>query len=97
MSFILASGEAISNSQLNHSCSKQMYSFPKTPRFQSLKRSTSATFIYNIPSMMSQRNAYIGYGHKSDFTKGKDINAYNPCNTSISATCTNFSLSSWGI
>lgn len=74
MSFILASGEAISNSQLNHSCSKQMYSFPKTPRFQSLKRSTSATFIYNIPSMMSQRKAYIGYGHKSDFTKGKDIN-----------------------
>ena len=74
MSVIVSSGEAISNSILNHSCSKQMYSFPKTVRFHALKRCTSATFLYNIPNKMSTRKAYIGYGKKSDFTKGNPYN-----------------------
>ena len=75
MSVIVASGESISKNILNHSLSKQMYSFPKAQRFQSLKKSSSATFLYNIPSMMSTRKTFIGYGKKYDFTKEKKPNA----------------------
>ncbi len=39
MSIIVASGEAISKSPLNHSTSKQMFSFPKAERFQKLRGS----------------------------------------------------------
>ena len=74
MSVIVASGQSISNNLLNHSLSKQMYSFPKSKRFQTLKKSSSETFLYDIPTMMSKRKAYIGYGKKYDFTKGKDSN-----------------------
>ncbi len=62
-------GQAISNHPLNTSHAKQMYSFPKSPRFKELNKSNSATFIYNLPSSISQRKAFIGYGNKSDFTK----------------------------
>ena len=62
-------GEAISNHVLNQSHSKQMYSFPKSPRFKVLNKSSSSTFIYNLPSSISKRKAFIGYGKKSDFTK----------------------------
>ena len=75
MSIIVASGQTISNHLQNHSVSKQMYSFPKAPRFHSLKKCSSATFLYNIPNMMSTRKTYIGYGNKSDFTKGSNGNA----------------------
>jgi hypothetical protein len=37
MSIIVASGEQISKSPLNHSSSKQMYSFSKADRFQKLR------------------------------------------------------------
>lgn len=74
MSVVVASGEAISNNILNHSVSKQMYSFPKAPRFRELKKSSSSTWFYNIPNMMSTRKTFIGYGEKFDFTKTKRYN-----------------------
>ena len=74
MSVLVSTKQSITNNLLNHSCSKQMYSFSKTPRFHSLKRCTSATFLYNIPNKMSSRKAYSGYGKKSDFTKGNPYN-----------------------
>lgn len=75
MSIIVASGDAISKNLLNHSSAKQMYTFSKTPRFQELKKSSSASFLYDIPPKVSTRKAFIGYGTKSDFTKEKDTNA----------------------
>ena len=69
-------GQGISNHSLNHSLSKQMYSFPKSPRFRELNKSSSATFFYNIPSKASQRKTFIGYGTKSDFTKIVPLNAH---------------------
>ena len=75
MSITVLSGKGISNHLLNHSVSKQMYSFPKSPRFKVLNKSSSATFLYNIPSKFSERKAFIGYGNKSDFTKFQSSNA----------------------
>lgn len=71
MSIVVASGEVISKNILNHSVSKQMYSFPKTQRFKQMRKCTSATFLYNIPNKMSQRKTFIGYGNKHDFTEAK--------------------------
>ena len=69
-------GIKISNNQLNHSISKQMYSFPKSKRFpSSLNLNTSSTFYYYLPSVKSNRSTSLGYGTKSDFTKEKDYNA----------------------
>jgi hypothetical protein len=69
MSVIIAKGELISKSPMNTSTSKQMYSFPKTPRFFHLK-SSSCDKLYNLPEVRSKREASIGYAIKSDFTKG---------------------------
>ena len=56
---------------LNNSKAKQMYSFSKSPRFKPLKKSGSASSLYiNFPNTFSKRKAFIGYGKKSDFTKG---------------------------
>ena len=69
-------GVLISNNQLNHSISKQMYSFPKSKRFSSpINLNTSLTFYYSLPSLLSKRGTSLGYGNKSDFTKGKNYNA----------------------
>ena len=58
----------ISMHSLNNSKSKQLYSFPIQTRFKSLQKSNT-TFYYNLPSMLSNRKAFIGYGKRSDFTK----------------------------
>ena len=69
-------GVLISNNQLNHSISKQMYSFPKSKRLSSpINLNTSLTFYYSLPSLLSKRGTSLGYGNKSDFTKGKNYNA----------------------
>ena len=67
-------GMLISNNQQNHSISKQMYSFPKSLRFPKSKNISSETFYYNLPSFLSNRSTSLGYGNKSDFTKGKNNN-----------------------
>ena len=69
MSIIVSSGESICNNLQNHSKAKQMYTFPKDTRFKEVKKTSSNSFFYNIPPMVSKRMASIGYGTKSDFTK----------------------------
>jgi len=71
MSITLSTAQQISNSQLNTSKSKQLYSFPKSKRFNDLKKPICDQ-IYEIPSSISKRKAAFGYGTKSDFTKGKN-------------------------
>lgn len=66
-------GEQISNNIQNNSPSKQMYSFSKALRFP-LRNPANISQFYNLPSVKSQRSASIGYGKKSDFTKGKNSN-----------------------
>ena len=62
---------ALNKHCLNNSKTKQMYSFSKSPRFKPLKKSSSASsFFINFPNTFSKRKAFIGYGKKSDFTKG---------------------------
>ena len=69
-------GQQISNHSLNHSISKQMYTFPKSKRFSTgLKSCSSTTFYYNLPKVASMRATSLGFGTKSDFTKAKN---YNP-------------------
>ena len=75
MSVIIAQGESISKSPLNTSTSKQMYSFPKTKRFMNFK-SSSCDHFYNLPDIRSKREAGIGIGPKSDFTKTKNSVPY---------------------
>lgn len=62
------SGEAISKSPLNHSHSKQMYSFPKTQRFKMNKPHVNDQ-IYSLPSVRMSRTTTQGFGTKYDFTK----------------------------
>ncbi len=45
MSIVVASGEAISRSPINNSKTKQMFSFPKSHRFNELKK-FSGYFYY---------------------------------------------------
>ena len=56
------------NVNINSSVSKQMYTIPKAIRFKYSKAATDN--IYNLPSVMDKRQASIGYGGKTDFTKG---------------------------
>ena len=66
-------GEQISNNIQNKSPSKQMYSFSKAQRFP-LNHSSNLYHFYNLPPLKSQRSTSMGYGKKSDFTKGKNLN-----------------------
>ena len=57
-----------SQSILNSSVSKMMFSFGKSPRFPTLKRSAISYSFYNLPSTRSNRSTSLGYGSKTDFT-----------------------------
>ncbi len=46
MSVILAAGEQISKSPLNHSQSKQLYTFAKAERFSNLRSSRLTKFLF---------------------------------------------------
>ena len=70
MSVIIASGEAISNSPLNHSKSKMMYSFGKAERFPKIKSSGYSNNFYNLPEVRMTRYTTLGKGNKYDFTAG---------------------------
>ena len=63
-------GEAISNSPLNHSKAKMMFSFPKAERFPKLRSSHSISCFYNLPEVRMTRFTTLGKGNKSDFTSG---------------------------
>ena len=78
MSVIVKTKEEITKSPLNTSISKSMYTFPKTMRFQDLKKGrydinykniSMANTLYQLPDVKSKRATSIGYGTKYDFTK----------------------------
>lgn len=79
MAYIVASGQAISNSPLNHSPTKQMYSFSKAERFPKVGNITSGVGFYNLPDVRSTRYTTLGKGNRSDFTSssGKSPVFYN--------------------
>ena len=56
---------------LNKSCSKMLYTFSKSPRFPTLKRSSNSYAFYDIPSTRNTRTTSLGYGSKTDFTLSK--------------------------
>ncbi len=70
MSITVSTPTQICNSQLNSSKSKQLYSFPKTARFNENHKPLCDNF-YEIPSSRSRRKAGFGYGTKYDFTRGR--------------------------
>ena len=79
MSVIVACGEAISNSPINTSKSKQMYSFTKAERFPKIKPTCDGDF-YNLPEVRSKRFTTLGKGTKYDFTslaKGRSSQIYD--------------------
>lgn len=63
---------------INTSTSKQMYTFPREERFKNPNKQPITEF-YNLPSYISKKGTFIGYGNKSDLTKntGKCQNIYN--------------------
>jgi len=76
MSIIFKSKIDVTRSQVNDSVSKQMYSFPKAPRFPSFNKNNGHTDqYYSLPNIRSTRFTTLGFGHRSDFTSSqKGIN-----------------------
>ena len=70
MSLTISTPAQICGSQLNTSKSKQLYSFPKTKRFNENYKPLCDIF-YKTSSSITKRKAAFGYGIKSDFTSGK--------------------------
>ena len=54
----------------NHSLAKQLYSFPKAIRFNQLKPN-NRPIAYELPSTQMKRTTTMGWGERSDFTKGR--------------------------
>lgn len=63
----MITGASICNSPLNHSLTKQMYSFGKAERFPKISQYGTFSF-YNLPDVKTMRGTSFGYGNKSDFT-----------------------------
>jgi hypothetical protein len=59
----------ICNNLNNHSVSKFQYSFAKANRFNKEHREGADQF-YNLPSAKEERATILGYGQRSNFTKG---------------------------
>jgi hypothetical protein len=47
-----------------------MFTFNKASRFPKIDKTGKTDSIYNIPSSITNRKTTLGYGKKSDFTKG---------------------------
>jgi len=62
----LERGEKISRHAMNHSKTKQMYSFPKEKRFRE-KQKEHTEYLYEIPGTKETRTTSLGYGKKYDF------------------------------
>lgn len=69
MSNQLYTKQQITDSQLNHSPAKHMYSFSRAERFPPLKRIGYSDNFYTLPPLKHPRGASFGYGKKYDFTK----------------------------
>jgi hypothetical protein len=82
MSIIIASGEAISKSPINHSPTKMMYTFPKTQRFFFEKRPLCDQ-MYPSQESKTNRSTSFGYGNKYDFTKSKNTAPYYNLSTNF--------------
>eukprot|EP01016_Furgasonia_blochmanni_P051855 TRINITY_DN8212_c0_g4_i1.p1 TRINITY_DN8212_c0_g4~~TRINITY_DN8212_c0_g4_i1.p1 ORF type:complete len:273 (+),score=-0.24 TRINITY_DN8212_c0_g4_i1:85-903(+) len=70
MSVVISTPDQIAKSPLNTSTSKQLYSFPKARRFNSVDKATCPQAFYDLPPVKTKRTTGFGYGYKSDFTKG---------------------------
>lgn len=60
---------------MNTSKSKQLFTFPKSKRFDAATKSYTDKICYDLPPVKSIRKAGIGYGSKYDFTR---LNVQNP-------------------
>jgi len=69
MSVTVSTPQQICNSPLNASKAKFLYSFPKSPKDNLVKRSECSQAFYDLPDVRSSRTAGFGYGTKLDFTK----------------------------
>ena len=82
MSVIVASGLQICNSMVNHSRSKQMFSFSKAERFpktkiEELPQDEEKRKVYKVsyvPDTKSKRCTTFGFGNRYDFTRGAMVN-----------------------
>ena len=77
MSEISSHHERIINSPINRSKSKHTFSFSKSTRFEEIKSPASKTFVYELPSLKSNRSTTLGFGKKFDFVI-KHINKQVP-------------------
>ena len=54
----------------NHSLAKMLYTFPKSIRFKNLKQN-NRPMAYDLPSTQMTRTTTLGWGERSDFTRGR--------------------------
>ena len=62
--------QQVCDAQWNKSLAKMLYTFPKADRFRDLKP-TNRPIAYELPSTKMIRTTTMGWGERSDFTKGK--------------------------
>ncbi|KAL4454301.1 hypothetical protein ABPG74_012258 [Tetrahymena malaccensis] len=74
--------QRIVHDQINSSHSKQQFSFPKQERFLNNKKSYCQSAAYELGSQLNKRSTGLGFGYKSDFTKG-DLDKPGPDRYSV--------------
>ena len=66
MSVLISDFQEISNSNVNTSKSKQLYSFPKTERFRSITHVNTPVIGYDLPSTLEKKGTKFAIGERKD-------------------------------
>jgi len=69
MSLTVSTPQQIHNAPSNNSPSKQLWSFPRAPKFGQDPKPICDKICYDLPPVRSTRSPGFGYGTKYDFTK----------------------------
>jgi len=64
---IMSTCQQISQSPVNTSTAKQLFSFPKAERFPKIKKNLNDKIAYDLPGVRAVRSAAFGYGNRYDF------------------------------
>ncbi len=64
-------GKLSTNSPMNHSTSKQTYTFTKSPRFVKKSLHATSSSMYNLPDLKNHRATSLGKGDRNIFTNNK--------------------------
>jgi hypothetical protein len=74
MSVVASTPTQICNHPVNNSKAKQLWSFSKSSKDGTIRKSDCTQAFYDLPSVRQTRTATFGFGHKYDFTKAATTN-----------------------